>query len=107
MEEDCWDAEGLLDVKPQTHVVLRDKFISDAVLVGNVPIKTEHSYCVHPKFNGDDENSNDSNSTLQKMQEGKVYTLQNKCRYFVELRTSEISRSNYVVRTANLLVPYC
>ena len=69
VEDDCWSPEGFLDVKP--HVVLHDKLISDAVLGGNLPIKTEHSYCTRI-FNSDDDNSRDSNSTsFQKMQDGK------------------------------------
>lgn len=69
MEDDCWSAEGLLDVKPQ--VVLHDRLMSDAVLGGNGPIKSEHSYCTRMS-NTDDDNSEDSNSTsLHKMQDGK------------------------------------
>lgn len=69
VEDDCWSADGLLDVKPQ--VVLHDRLMSDAVLGGNVPIKTEHSYCTRI-FNADDDNSQDSNSaTLHKIQDGK------------------------------------
>jgi hypothetical protein len=72
VEDDCWSPEGLLDVKP--HVVLHDKLISEAVLGGNLPIKTEHSYCTRI-FNSDDDNSRDSNSnSFQKMQDGKYNT---------------------------------
>ncbi|KAK7604710.1 hypothetical protein V9T40_005896 [Parthenolecanium corni] len=67
VEDDCWSAEGLLDVKPQ--VVLHDRLMSDAVLGGNGPIKSEHSYCTRMS-NTDDDNSDDSNSTsLHKMQD--------------------------------------
>ena len=41
--DDDWNpTTGLLDVKPQ--VILHDRLMTDAAL-GNIPIKTEHSYC--------------------------------------------------------------
>lgn len=67
VEDDCWNTDGLLDVKP--HVVLRDRLMSEAV-VGPNALKTEHSYCTR-MFNAEEDNSDDSNSaTFHKMQEG-------------------------------------
>ncbi|XKL64741.1 hypothetical protein PGB90_004827 [Kerria lacca] len=84
VEDDCWPADGLLDIKPP-RVVLHDRLMSDAMLGGNVPIKTEHSYCTRI-FNPDEENSEDSNSTtLHKIQDD----LNDECYPAISLKLSE------------------
>lgn len=59
VDDDDWPStDNFLEVKSQ--VVLHDRLMSDAILGGTAPIKTEHSYCSRI-LNTDDDSSDDSN----------------------------------------------